>query len=172
MGEVYAEKHWVSLSNFKKACLQSLTVHWKFTIVLIFINPEIRFIHNDCNCNSYASPLCKDHDADADCLLWVMIQPTMPVTFAESNCQVLFNAGVCQLRVTVTWVFTVCKFAVFHGSCYQLLSSFVFLHCVVVSILTSWRNMLSPPYLVSEPATTMWCSNPKEDQLKMQFVER
>jgi len=169
MGEVYAEKHWVSLSSFKKAYLQSLTVHWKFTIVLIFINPEIGFIHNDCNCNSYASPLCKDHHANVDCLLWVMIQPTMPVTFAESNCQVLFHTGVCQLRVTVMWAFTVCKFAVFHGS-YQLLVVFEFLHCAVLNILTSWRNMLSP-YLVSEPATSMWWSNPKEDQLKMQFVE-
>jgi hypothetical protein len=124
MGEVYAEKRWVSLNSFKKACLQSLTVHWKFTIVLIFINPEIGFVHNDCNCNSYASPLCKDHDVNVDCLLWVMIQPTIPVTFAESNCQVLFNTGVYQLRVTVTWAFTVCKFAVFHGSCYQLLVFF------------------------------------------------
>jgi hypothetical protein len=113
MGKVYAEKHWVALSNFKKACLQRLTVHWKFKVVLIFINPETGFIHSDCSCNSYASPLCKDHQTNVNCLLWVMIQPTMPVTVTESNCQVLFHTDVCQLRVTVTCAFTVCKFAVF-----------------------------------------------------------
>lgn len=124
MGEVNAEKQWVTLTSFMKACLQSLTVHWKFIIVLIFINPVVGFIHNDSNYNSYALPLCKDRHANVDCLLWVMIQPTMPVTFTESNCQVLFHTGVCQLRVTVTWALTVCKFAVFHGSCYQLLVFF------------------------------------------------
>jgi hypothetical protein len=124
MGEIYAEKHWVTLTSFMKAFFQSLTVHWKFIIVLIFINPVIGFIHNDSNCNIYASPLCKDHHANVDCLLWVMIQPTMPVTFTESNCQVLFHTGVCQMRVTVTWAFTVCNFAVYHGNCYQLLVFF------------------------------------------------
>lgn len=55
---------------------------------------------------------------------WLLAESgVVPVTFAESNCQVLFH-GVCQLRVTVTWAFTVHKFAVFHGSCHQLLVFF------------------------------------------------
>jgi hypothetical protein len=79
-----------------------------------------------------------------------MIQPTMPVTFTENNCQVLFHTGVCQLRVTVTWAFTVCKFAVFHGSYCQLLVFWGSLLCSfeysdileehAVSILSSART--------------------------------
>ena len=53
--------------------------------------------------------------------------------------KVSFHSGVCQLRVTVTWAFTVCKFTVFRGSCYQLLVFLFVFVCLFVSSLCNFE---------------------------------